>query len=441
MNKNILRLAIPNIISGITIPVLGAVDLAMMGRLNNIAFMGAIALGGMIFNFVYWAIGFLRMGTSGFTAQAFGKEDDKEKVAILGRGLLLAIGFSLILLLLQVPILKLALWVINSESVLESLTASYFKIRIWAAPATISFFVFSGWFIGMQDTKTPMWIAIIINLLNMAFNYVFIFLLDMKIEGSALGTVVAQYSGLLLCLLAFKWKYGKLLPLFEWKCLSMWKEMRRFLAINSNIFFRTLLIIIVFTFFTIESAKYGNTTLVMNNILYQFFIFFSYAIDGFAHAAEALSGRFTGSGETDKKRQSIRLVFLWGLGITICTFIIYASLFNPILHIFTQDMNVIFQAQSYYGWVLVLTIVGMPAFLWDGIYAGSLETKAMLYTMLAAVIGFFGLYYSFAFLLANHALWLGLSAFLLLRGILMTIFARKTKIFVQKNIFIKNTIQ
>lgn len=427
MHRRILRLAVPNIISNITIPLLGAVDLAMMGRLDGLVFAGAVSLGAMIFNFMYWAMGFLRMGTAGFTAQAYGARDEAEQGRILGRGLVLALAGALVLWGLQDVILYGAYWYMQPEADLWAATTGYFKIRIWGAPAAIATFAFSGWFIGMQNTRTPMWIAIAVNVFNILFNYLFVFIFDFKASGVAYGTLAAQYLGLglnLYCLCRF---YPAALRHLRDRALWHKAAFGRFLNVNKDVFLRTLLIIAVFSFFTAESARYGNTTLVMNTILYEFFIFFSYAMDGFAHAAEALVGRYTGEGRPREKNRCIRAIFLWGTGMTLLFAGIYTTAYEPILHLFTKEATVWQAARPYLPWVLTMTVVGFPAFLWDGVYAGGLRTRAMLYTMLSAAAAYFGLYYAARGAWGNHALWAALIVFLLCRSLLMTVLYRPEK--------------
>lgn len=424
MHKQILRLAIPNIISNITIPLLGAVDLAMMGRFDNIAFAGAVSLGAMIFNFMYWALGFLRMGTAGFTAQAYGAALDDEKGRILGRSLFIALLGALLLWIIQDLILVGVAYYINPEPQLWSLTQSYFKIRIWGAPAAIAAFAFGGWFIGMQNTRIPMWIAIAINVFNIGFNYLFVFVLGMHVEGVALGTVISQYLGLLLNIFCLYFLFPKERKHLFDKAVLQKKAFLRFLNINKDVFIRTLCIIFVFSFFTAESTKYGNTTLVLNTILYEFFIFFSYAVDGFGHAGEALTGKFTGANLFTERRKCIGHIFIWGTALTALFLLLYSIFYTQILHLFTSNSEVLALTPNYFYWVLLVTLVGFPAFLWDGIFAGALKTRPMLFTMLFSTATYFILYYTFQSILGNNALWLSLASFLLLRGVIMTIFAK-----------------
>jgi MATE family multidrug resistance protein len=447
MNREILRLAIPNIISGITIPLLGAVSLAMMGRLDDIVYMGALSVGSMMFNFLYWCFSFLRMGTTGFTAQAFGRasrdgqlprsereardveERPNETVEILARGLFIALSIAVLILIFQQPILKLATVLIHPEESLMQVVSSYFYIRIWAAPTVICFYVFGGWLIGMQDTKTLMWVSVVINLLNVFFNWLFIFALEMRnADGAAIGTVCAQYCGFIISLLVLQIKYRAISKFFTRaviKAVGDWRKLRRFLSVNSDIFLRTLCFIFVFSFFTAESAHHSQHLLVLNMLLYQFYIFFSYACDGFAHAAEALSGRFTGSGDLAMKKRSIKYSFTWGAGITAMFLVAYALFYHNILQMFTTDASVIALSKDYYYWVLIVTLVGMPAFLWDGVFAGSLATKPLVYTMIIASSTFFGSYYGFVGLFGNHALWIALTLFLVMRGLCLTLWSKK----------------
>src|SRR6056297_3060064 len=210
MNKKILNIAIPNIISNITIPLLGLVDLALVGHLENELYIGAISLGGMIFNFIYWGFSFLRMGTSGFVAQAYGKRQLNETINLLGRAFFVALSGAFLLILLQKGIGWLSFTIINGSEEVEALAREYFYIRIWAAPATIGIYGLTGWFIGMQNARFPMFIAITVNALNIGFNIFLIKVVGMKSDGVALGTVMAQYSGLILGLTLLKTSYGKL---------------------------------------------------------------------------------------------------------------------------------------------------------------------------------------------------------------------------------------
>lgn len=438
-------------------PLLGAVDLAMMGRLPNIAFAGAVSLGAMIFSFMYWAMGFLRIGTAGLTAQSFGKKRADECVYNLSRALLLAALGSALLIVFRNQILSGIYLYLKPNEELWQATIDYYQIRIWAAPATVSAFAFAGWFIGMQDTKTPMYVAIVVNLVNIFLNYIFVLKLGMNIKGVAYSTLLAQYIGMALYIVFVLRGLGRGLPrgwgreqelergqkelrgsgllrglgqkenlryIFSRKVFDK-SSLLQFTSINKDAFIRTLLMILVFSFFTAQSSRYGNTILVTNTILYEFFIFFSYATDGFAHAAEALCGRFDGAGDVKRKRDCIRQIFRWGVVVCLVFVTAYAIFFKEILALFSNSAEVLAEASGYLPWVLAVTVIGFAAFLWDGIYVGCLQTKAMMYIVLLATIAYFASVFLFEPNFGNHALWLGLSLFLGFRSLVMTLCAKK----------------
>ncbi len=367
MNKKILRLAVPNIISNITIPLVGMVDLAILGHLESELYIGAIAIGGLIFNVLYWGFGFLRMGTSGFTAQAFGERNLHEVMNLLGRALLVALGGAALLLMLMGPIGWIAFRFIDGSPEVESLAREYYSIRIIAAPATLGLYALTGWFIGMQNTKFPMIIAILVNVLNVVFNLYFVYNMGMKSDGVAWGTVIAQYSGVLMGLFLFLRYYRKLLKYWSHQALFQIQSLKRFFLVNRDIFIRTLCLIFVFTFFTSQSAATDNTTLAVNTLLLQFFMLFSFVVDGFAYAAEALIGRYVGSRNLVLLKKTIRILFLWGFIISIPFTIAYAFLGDQILFLLTDNAEIIEASKPYMIWIIFIPLAGFPSFLWDGI--------------------------------------------------------------------------
>ncbi len=426
MNRRILRLAIPNIISNITVPLLGVVDLTLMGHLGDEVYIGAIALGSMIFNFIYWGFGFLRMGTSGFTAQAYGKRDRGEIIVILSRALLVAATGSLLVIALQVPIARLSFWIVNGSDAVEHFALRYFYIRIWAAPATIALYAFTGWYIGMQNARIPMMVAIVINILNIGFNILFVFGLHYKSDGVAYGTLIAQYSGLLLSLFFFKRYYGRYLQHFRKKALLDLAALRHFFMVNKDIFIRTLALIFTMSFFTTKSAETGDTVLAVNTLLFQFFIFFSYFVDGFANAGEALAGRFIGASDRQGLHRVVRLIFVWALGVSLVFTLVNSLGSNLILRIMTSNAGIRAAAQPYLPWVAVIPLVSFAAFIWDGIYVGATVSGHLRNSILVSLVVFLALYYSSRMSLGNHGLWLALTVFLLCRGIYLSIFARRS---------------
>ncbi|MGF7138195.1 MATE family efflux transporter [Roseimarinus sediminis] len=426
MNKKILRLAIPNIVSNITVPLLGLADMALMGHMGNPVYIGAIALGGVLFNIIYWSFAFLRMGTSGFTAQAYGESNQAAAITTLARALFVALIASLLVIALQVPIEWLSFELIQGSNEVEALAASYFRIRIWAAPATISIFALTGWFLGMQNARIPMYVAILVNLINLGANFLFIFAFGMKSDGVALGTVVAQYSGLLFSLLMLKRHYGNLLPLIRRKALFELESMTQFFKVNSDIFIRTLCIIAVFTFFTSRSAASNDTLLAVNSLLLQFLMFYSYFIDGFAYAGEALVGKYVGARKPDQLKKVIRYLFIWGSVLTFLYSIVYLTANENIIRLLTNSREVIEASIPYLPWVVAIPIVGTASYLWDGIYIGATASKGMLYSMLGATfLVFFPVYFIMNQQLGNHALWLAMILFMGSRGLFQTLLARK----------------
>ncbi len=425
MNKQILRLALPNIISNISVPLLGMVDIAIMGHMDSESYIGAVAIGVTIFNFIYWNFGFLRMGTSGFTAQAYGAKDLKESVAVLTRSLSVAFIIALLLLLLQSPIGNLSFRLIEGDEKVEALALQYFLIRIWAAPATLGLYAFKGWFIGMQNSKTPMLIAIVSNVINIILGLFLVFYLKMNIAGVAWATVTAQYSGLLLAIIIWIKYYGKLARYIHIKDSLQLKSMLRFFIINGDIFLRTSCLVLVFTFFTSVSARYGNTILAVNALLMQLFTLFSYIMDGFAYVGESLTGKYIGSRNKTMLQKTIRYLFLWGIGLCVSFMLLYSFAGKELLGLFTNKIHIINVAQDYFHWILLVPLAGFAAFLWDGIFIGATATAAMRNAMFIATIVFFAIYYGLNHIIGNNALWLAFIFYLGLRGLMQTFYANK----------------
>ena len=421
MNKKILQLAIPSIVSNITVPLLGLIDVAIVGHLGSAAYIGAIAVGGMLFNIIYWLFGFLRMGTSGMTSQAFGQRDLKEVTRVLLRAVGVGLFIALCLLLLQYPIRKIAFLLIDATPEVRELATVYFNICVWGAPAVLGLYSFAGWFIGMQNSRFPMFIAITQNVVNIVASLSFVYLLDMKIEGVALGTLIAQYAGLFMASLLWLRYYGRLKIVFRWQEIIGKTAMKRFFQVNSDIFFRTLCLVAVTTFFTSTGARQGDVVLAVNTLLMQLFTLFSYIMDGFAYAGEAMTGRYVGARNNTGLQRMIRLLFRWGWGLSLSFTILYMIGGQDFLGLLTNDTTVINAAGSYYYWVLAIPLAGFAAFLWDGILIGATATRLMLYSMLVASGMFFLIYYIFYALMGNHALWMAFLIYLSLRGIMQWI--------------------
>lgn len=443
MNRRILGLALPNIVTNITVPLLGMVDMAIVGHLSG-DHIGAIAIGTQIFNLIYWNFGFLRMGTSGFTAQAFGAERWDETVKILIRACAIAIGIALTLIVLQWPIALVVPLIFEGSDHVLGLALSYFFVRIWAAPATLGMYAIKGWFIGMQDSKTPMWIAIFLNCVNIAASLLFVLVLHWDIAGVALGTVIANYSGLTLGIVFLRKRLKQLTThnpqlkthnsqLTTIKEALRWADMRRFFKVNGDIFLRTLCLSGVFTFITAASSHISDQILAVDALLLQFFTLFSYIMDGFAYAGESLVGRHIGARQKRHLKLAVRLLILWGLALTAVFTGLYAAFGNQFLHIFTDQQDVIAAAGDYMTWVLVIPVCGFAAFLFDGIFIGATATRTMRNAMFVATAAFFAVYYGLKYYTDaatnehtwNNVLWLAFMVYLTLRGLLQALRVRK----------------
>ena len=426
MNRQILNLAIPNIISNITIPLLGMVDLAILGHLESEKYIGAIALGGLIFNFIYAVFSFLRMGTSGFTSQAYGENNPTEMILMFGRSMFFAIIGGIFIILLQYPIDLLSFNLISGSHDVETLAREYYYIRIYAAPATLGIMALSGWFIGMQNSKFPMFIAIVINIINVVANLIFVYGFGMKSDGVAYGTVIAQYSGLILGLFLFLRKYKSYFNFWIKKDFFNWIKLKRFFKVNTDIIIRTLCLIFTFAFFTVQSAKINDTILAVNTVMLQYLLVFSYLTDGFAFAAEALVGKFIGAGNLKDLKKTVRLLFLWGMYISIPFTLTYILAGDYLLYILTDNINVIDAASPYMFWIGLVPLVTFAAFIWDGIYIGATASAPMRNTLIVSTfLIFLPAYYLLRSPLGNHGLWLAIMLFMISRGVLLTLYSRK----------------
>ncbi len=425
MNKRILKLALPNILTNLTVPLLGMVDMHLMGYLDSAVFMGAIALGGVIFNLVYWGFAFLRMSISGIAAQAYGKKDQFDIANTLFRGLLLALGGALLLLILQTGIEKVSFLILDGSIEVKNLAREYFYIRIWAAPAAISLMVFYGWFLGMQNAIYPMIIAVSVNIVNIVLSFLFVKTFGMKVDGVALGSVIAQYFGLLLAIILFLKKYRYILKTFNLSAIIDGEGIKNFLNVSGDIFIRTACIILIFTFFTSESAGFNDIILAANSALLQFLFLFSYFLDGFAYAAEALVGKYFGAKDITKLKKVIRLLMLWGLGFGILFSSAYFLFGNELLLLFTKHKSVLAEGNKYLPWLIILPLLSFASYIWDGVYIGTTASKLMKYTMIASTIVFFIVYYSFHNILQNNALWMAMIVFSFMRSFLQFIFYKQ----------------
>lgn len=404
LNSQILRLAIPSILANITIPLVGLVDTAIVGHIANATAIGGIAIGTMLFDLLYWNFGFLRVGTSGMTAQAFGRGERVECARLLSQSIGIALIGAALIWLIQWLFVNLVLMLVPCSPEVASFAREYFFIRIWAAPATLSLMAFKGWFIGMQDTVSPMITDILVNVVNMAVSYVLAVYTPMGALGVALGTVIAQFTGLTAAIVLLLTKYRQL-----WQGLSPVRlafdgqGMKRLLSLNGNLFVRSLCFMVVYVGFTSLASKYGDVELAVSTIMMKLFMLFSYFVDGFAYAGEALVGKEIGYRVSDNGyRQSdmsrvVRLLFAWSLGVGVLFTLIFGLWSGAFYQAMTSDVIVLNRLADYTAWLIAMPIVSTLAFMWDGVYAGATAGKqirnAMIYAAVSFVVSYLATYY------------------------------------------------
>ncbi len=432
MNREILRIAIPNIISNITVPLMGIASTAIAGHWdleNSAATIGALAIGVSIFNFIYWNCGFVRMGTSGLTAQAFGAQNWQECTHMLVRALTVAAVMGMLVLILQVPLGRLSLWMMNGNEVVER----YYYARIWAVPAGILLFALNGWYTGMQNAVIPMVIAVTVNVVHILCSLWFVFGYDLGIVGIAYASVVGQLTGVGLSLLGLLCFYRRMLTHISWREVFDWGPMRRFFVINRDIMLRTLCIVAVYTFFTAISARMEEGLLAVNTLLLQLFTLYSYMNDGFAYAAEALTGRFIGARDLHSLRRCLGRCLGWGMMISLLFVGLYVGWWQELLGMFVAKesadaAHIVALAGRYIGWIIAIPLAATMPFIMDGIMVGATQTRVMRNSMFWAT----GLYFAVFFLLepwiGNNALWLAFTLYMFLRGVLQFFMTKRLKL-------------
>ena len=432
-DRQILQIALPSIVSNITVPLLGMIDVAIVGHMGSPVYIGAVAVGSMIFNLVYWLFGFLRMGASGLTAQALGRRDLTEVTRLLVLSVGVALGIALLLIVLQVPLKWLMFWLIGPTADVVPYATTYFYIVIWGAPASLALFSLMGWYIGMQNTRIPLFISIMQNVVNILASLTLVYGFGMKIEGVALGTVIAQYAGLLVALGLLAKYYGRLRVHRGTGTLCFGEThnaspLLHFFAINRDIFLRTLCLVAVNLFFTSAGARQGAVILSVNTVMLQLYLFFSYFMDGFAYAGEALCGKAYGAHNGTAFRETLRRLWMWMVIVTIAYTLLYIIGGHWIVSLLTDEPQVIETSREYLWWAWLIPVAGCVAFIWDGVFIGMTATRGMLVSSFLSALIFFAVYYfslfTLHFSLHNHGLWLAQVIYLAMRGIIQTIWYR-----------------
>lgn len=425
----ILRIALPSIVSNITVPLLGLVDVAIVGHMGSAVYIGAVAVGSMIFSLMYWLFAFLRMGTSGLTAQAYGRRDTRAMQQTLLQSVAVAFAIAALLIVLQVPVGRIMMWLIGPTADVQPFAEAYFRIAIWGAPAVLCLYALTGWSVGMHNTGIPMVVSISQNIVNIAASLLLVYGLGMKIEGVAFGTVVAQYVGVAMAgillnrrLVPFAFRRG-----WENTLSSSWKNafavtpFRSFFIVNRDIFLRTLCLVAVNLYFTSAGARQGAVILSVNAVMMQLYLFFSYFMDGFANAGEALGGRYYGAANLTAFRKTLRQLTGWAVAVTTVFTVAYLAGGQTIVGLLTDESEVADTATHYIFWAWLIPAAGATAFICDGIFIGITATRGMLVSSAIAALSFFAVYMTTAPTLGNHGLWLAQIVYLAMRGVVQII--------------------
>ena len=422
----------PSILANITIPLVGIVDTAIVGHLSDAAAIGGIAIGTMLFDLLYWNFGFLRVGTSGLTAQAFGRTVSGERLPVNGecrkiltQSVTIALIAALFVWAIQWLFVTGVLAVVPCSAEVANVARQYFFVRIWAAPATLMLMAFKGWFIGMQDTKSAMIVDILVNVVNMGASYALAVHTPLGVVGVAWGTFIAQYTGLLTGILILTFKYGIVhIGLQETKEAMRWSELRQMMAFNGNLFVRSLCFMVVYVGYTSLASRFGDTELAVSSILMKLFMFFSFFIDGFAYAGAALVGKAIGEWTMDngkwKIREIVRLLFNWSIGVGIVFTVVYWLRGSECIGLMTSDGTVLEASTRYMGWLIAMPIVSALAFMWDGVYVGATAGKEIRNAMIWAAIGFVAFYAATYRFVGAQALYIAYFAHLAARVIYLS---------------------
>ena len=417
MHRQVLLLAIPMVLSNITVPLLGLVDAAVIGHLEHAWYLGGVALGSTMISVAFWLLGFLRMSTTGLTAQAFGANDPQKLVRVLLQGCLMALGFAVVFLLLHRFISN---WIFSFSDASEQVKfygQQYFVIRAWSAPASLMNFVILGWLLGTQNSKAPMWMVIITNITNIALDILFVVGFGWKVQGAAAASVIADYAGLSFGLLCI-WKYWQAnqLPSLWSKVRGSSEGLSRFVKLNRDIFLRSLCLQAAFSFMTFQGAAFGDHTVAANAVLMSFLMMISYGMDGFAYAMEALVGKAIGAkSETQLKAAMVGSAFWCVIICTLLTFV-FAYWGSALIHLISDIPQVREEANVYLPWLVAMPLSSLWCFLLDGIFIGATKGKEMRNSMVISTTAFFSMFYLFS-QYGNHALWLAMLSFMIIRGL------------------------
>ncbi len=416
-HRAVWALAGPMIISNISVPLVGAVDTAVVGRLPGPEYIGGVALGALIFSFLYWGFGFLRMGTTGFVARAKGAGDDQEMSLLLIRVMCLAVLFGLLVVSIGQPVIGFALSIIDSSVRVEALASEYSVIRIWSAPATLMIYVFTGVFIGLHNTRHAFLLQIVLNLVNVVLDLMFVPWLELGVPGVAWATLIAEYTAAALGFWLLRRRIQSALAMSRWNLVFSPAAVANLMRSNSHIFVRTLCLVFSFAFFTAQGARLGELVLAANTILLHLQSIMAYGLDGFAHAAEALAGSAYGAGDRRQFRKAVNLTTLWAGGTAVAIGFLYLIFGQQLLSLFSDQQQVLSMAVTYLPWLIISPLVSVWSFQLDGIFIGVGHTREMQNAMLLSTLGYLALVWLLLPLMGNHGLYLSLTVFMILRAL------------------------
>ncbi|MGE4112114.1 MAG: MATE family efflux transporter [Burkholderiales bacterium] len=421
-HRQVWAMAGPIILANISVPLLGAVDTAVVGHLPEAYYIGAVAIGAMLFNFIYHLFNCLRMGTTGPTAQARGAGDHAEVRMMIQRALLLAGVIGGTLVALQLPILTLAFLFIDASAEVERYARQYFLIRVWALPAVLGTYAIIGWFYGLRDARIPLVIQIVTNSINIALDLLFVFGFGWGVAGVAIASLIAEYAGLMIGVFYVRRTLHALPGGGRHSPLLDRTKLLRMVTINGDIVLRTLCVVSVLAFFMAKSAGLGDVQLAANQVLYNFLVFTSYGLDGFAHAAEAILGEAVGRRDRAAFRRGMRVVFIWAGIVGLMNVLVYAAAGHGIIALLTSIPEVRVAAAAYLWWPVLLPIVSVWAYTYDGVYLAATRTRIMRNTVITSFIAFLVVLHAAMPVFGNAGLWTAVATFLALRGVLLHLF-------------------